>query len=76
MTPHLITVTTICAVVIAAGIYLESMRRHARATKIAERERRKAQERRMASDRRETPERRQAERRHRSRRHRSRGRHG
>jgi hypothetical protein len=71
MTPHLITVIAICAFVIAAGIYLESMLRHSRATRIAERERQKALDRHAAPDRRQA-----AERRHRSRRRRSRKRRG
>jgi hypothetical protein len=71
MTQHLIIAIAICAVMIGVGIYLESMRRHARATKIAERERLKALERRGSPEWRQRAEQPPPKRRHRSR-HRSR----
>jgi hypothetical protein len=70
MLGHLIIAIAISAAVIGAGIYLESMRRHSRATKIAERERRRRQDRRGSGERPHVTEQRQAKRRHRSR-HRS-----
>jgi hypothetical protein len=68
MPEYLIITIAISAFVVAFGIYVESMLRHARATKIAERERRKALERRASPEWRQTAEGRQQQSRHRSRR--------
>lgn len=57
MTTHVILVIAVTALLIAALIWIESMRRHAGATKAAERKRRRVNERRQRQDTRESEER-------------------
>ena len=56
VTTHVILVIAVTALLIAALIWIESMRRHTSATKAAERKRRRANDRRQRQDARESEE--------------------